>query len=59
MAGRCAGMPHFAMLEFGLGGVGSGCDSGWLVEATVAFAAAFGAECGRVVAGGSDVGIEC
>lgn len=32
-AGRCAGVPHFAMLDVGFGGVGSGCESGGCVVA--------------------------
>ena len=59
LAGRCAGIPHLAILELGLGGVGSGCDSGWLVEAIVMLLALLDVMFGAVVAGGSETGSEC
>ena len=59
LAGRCAGTPHLAILELGLGGVGSGCDRGWLVEATIVLPLLLDGVFGTVVVGGSETGSEC
>ena len=47
------------MLELGLGGVGSGCDSGWLVEAMVKLLGLLDVVFDAVVVGGSEMGSEC
>ncbi len=47
------------MLELGLGGVGSGCDRGWLVEAMVVLPVLFDVAFGTEVVGGSETGSEC